>query len=404
MSKLFSRREMAEQMAGRILSPGVLDEGLRSGLFLSGMRRIGKTTFLLNDLIPELEQRRAIVIYVDLWSDLSVSPAVLVHTAVKKTLTELSSPASGLVKRLKKLRAAELGVLGFKFGFKLETVGEQGGPTLAEVLTEVVDQAKTDLVLIVDEVQQAMSNDEGQNLLLALKAARDAINARPETPGHFIFIGTGSHRAMVNELTTRRSQAFAGATSVAYPLLGADYIAHLLHRLSTEGVERLPTADVAMQAFTTLGHRPEEMLKALRLNYSQVQALTQAGHAEDADPDKILPVVAATLRATAADLELSRLEDMGPLAKAVFERIASDEGSGRGVFSNEAALDYSKAVGRDVKVEEIQPVVNALLAANLVIRQAHGQYAVADPQVQQMWQEKRAMANSSGFGSGLPSP
>jgi hypothetical protein len=30
----------------------VLDEGLRSGLFLSGLRRTGKTTFLVNDLIP----------------------------------------------------------------------------------------------------------------------------------------------------------------------------------------------------------------------------------------------------------------------------------------------------------------------------------------------------------------
>jgi len=396
MSKLFSRRDLAEQMAGRILSPGVLDEGLRSGLFLSGMRRIGKTTFLLNDLIPVLEQRRAIVIYVDLWSDLTVSPAVLVHTAIKKTLAELSSPASGLFKRLKKLRAAELGVLGFKFGFKLETVGEQGGPTLAQVLTEVVDQAKTDVVLIVDEVQQAMSIDEGQSLLLALKAARDAINARPDTPGHFIFIGTGSHRALVNELTTRRTQAFAGATSVAYPVLGEDYIAHLLNRLAAEGVERLPSPIVAMQAFTTLGHRPEEMLRALRLTHQQVLAVG-ATRPEDANPDKILPVVAATLRASAADLELSRLEDMGPLAKAVFERIAADSGPARGVFSNEAALDYGKAVGREVKVEEIQPVVNALLAANLVIRQAHGLYAVADPQVQQMWQEKRALAGNGAI-------
>ena len=391
MSKLFSRRDLAGQMVGRILSPGVLDEGLRSGLFLSGMRRIGKTTFLLNDLIPELEARGALVIYVDLWSDLSASPASLVHAAIRKTLSELASPASAVLKHLKKLRTAELAIGTFKFGFKLEQVGEQGGPTLASVLTEVVDQARTDVVLIVDEVQQAMSTDEGQNLLLALKAARDAINARPDAPGHFVFIGTGSHRALVQELTSRRTQAFAGATSVAYPLLGQDYVEHLLARLATEGVQCLPEAKVAWDAFQTLGHRPEEMLKALRLTQQQVAALTAAGHPDDANPDKILPVVAATLRATAADIELARLEEMGPLAKAVFERIAGDAGAARGVFSGEAAVAYANAIGRTVKVEEIQPVVNALLAANLVIRQAHGVYAVADPQVQQMWQEKRAL-------------
>ncbi|MEX5624669.1 ATP-binding protein, partial [Pseudomonas syringae] len=79
----------------------------------------------------------------------------------------------------------------------------------AEALTEVVDQARADDVQVVDEVQQAITTEAGQQMMLALKAARDAINPRPNTPGHFLFIGTGSHRAMVNELTARRNQAFA---------------------------------------------------------------------------------------------------------------------------------------------------------------------------------------------------
>jgi hypothetical protein len=33
-------------------------------------------------------------------------------------------------------------------------------------------------------------------LMQALKAARDAINLRPSTSGHFLFIGTGSHRSL----------------------------------------------------------------------------------------------------------------------------------------------------------------------------------------------------------------
>ena len=35
----------------------MLDEGLRSDLFLSGLRRTGKTTFLRNDLVPELQSQ-----------------------------------------------------------------------------------------------------------------------------------------------------------------------------------------------------------------------------------------------------------------------------------------------------------------------------------------------------------
>ena len=383
MSPLYRRPDLAAQMARQLLNPGVLDEGLRSGLFLSGLRRTGKTTFLLNDLIPAFEAAGALVIYVDLWSDTQTSPAALVLAAVKKTLAELQTPASNILRKLKRVGGADLGGFGFKFGFKLDKLGAEGGTTLAQAFTDVVDQAKTDLVLIVDEVQHAITSDDGNQLLLALKSARDAINPRPATPGHFIFIGTGSHRALVNELTARRNQAFAGATSVPYPVLNGAYVRYLLKRLAQEGAAPLPSLAVAIQAFETLGNRPEEMLKALR---QLARHLPPGGK-----PDEHLPVIAALLRSTAADIELMKVEQLGGLATAIFERIASTDGDARGVFSAEAAADHSKALGRPVRVEEIQPVVNDLLAANLIMRKGHGMYGVTDPFVQEMWREKKVL-------------
>lgn len=380
--KLFSRRDLAEQMAEQLLAPGVLDEGLRSGLFLSGDRRTGKTTFLGNDLIPALEKKGALVIYTDLWADLSVNPATLINASLRKALEELQTPASGLRAKLRQLRSAEIALMGFKFGFKLESIGQAGGPTLAQVLTEVVDQARTDVVLIVDEVQQAMSTDEGNNALLALKAARDAINVRPDTPGHFIFIGTGSHRALVNELTTKRSQAFAGATSVAYPVLDSAYVDHLLERLHEEGVSPLPSPAVAWSAFQTLGHRPEEMLKALRLTVAQ---------AAGSDPDTTLPIIATTLRASAADIELRKIDDMGALTTAIFDRIASADDGAKGIFSADALREYGKAVGREVRSDEVQTVLNNLVLANLLMREGHGLYGVSDPFVKEIWREKKTL-------------
>ena len=94
MSSIYRRPLLAAQMAKQLLDPGVLDEGLRSGLFLSGLRRTGKTTFLVNDLIPALEEAGALVIYVDLWSNTQTSPAALVLAALRKTLAELQTPAS----------------------------------------------------------------------------------------------------------------------------------------------------------------------------------------------------------------------------------------------------------------------------------------------------------------------
>lgn len=383
MTNIYRRPQLAEQMARQLLNPSVLDEGLRSGLFLSGLRRTGKTTFLQNDLIPALENGGAIVIYVDLWSDTQRSPAALILEAVKKALKDLETAPASATKKLRRLTGADVAAFGFKFGFKLDSLGEPGGATLAQALKEVVDQAKTDLVLIVDEVQHAITSDEGNQLLFALKAAREAINLRPDTPGYFLFVGTGSHRALVSELTARRNQAFAGATSVAYPVLDQDYVANLLDRLAGEGFSSLPSFDVAVKAFQALGNRPEEMIKALR----QLHFHLPAG----ANPDEHLPVIANTLRSAAADIEIMKLEQLGGVPTAVFDRIASTDGDARGLFSGEAAASYSKAVGREVKVEEVQPVINELLATNLIMRKGHGIYGVTDPFVQEIWRERKSL-------------
>lgn len=383
MADIYLRPQLAAEMAKQLLKPSALEIGFRSGLFLSGLRRTGKTTFLKNDLIPALEEGGALVIYVDLWSDTQTSPAELVHAAVRKALTDLQTPASSLLQKLKVLRGAEIDVAGFKFGFNLETLGKEGGVTLADALTEVVDQAKTDVVLIVDEVQHAITTDDGQQMMLALKSARDAINPRPKTPGHFLFIGTGSHRAMVGEMTARRNQAFAGATNIPFPVLDNDYVEFWLKRLQSEGYTQLPSLDVAAAAFRTLGNRPEELIRA----FGQLINTPTP----DSDPDEVLPVIAATLRSAAADLELRKVEEIGPLAQAIFDRIASAEGDARGVFSNEAAAEYSKVVGREVRVDEIQPVANELLAANLIMRRGHGLYGVSDPFVQEIWRERQKL-------------
>jgi len=382
MAAIFRRPELAQQMASQLLHPSVLDEALRSGLFFSGLRRTGKTTFLVHDLIPTLEAGGAIVIYVDLWSDTQASPASLVHAAIRKALADLQTPASTLLAKLRTVKKANVEAMGLAFGFEVDKLGELGGPTLAQALTEVVDKAGTDVVLIVDEVQHAMSSDDGNQMLVALKSARDAINPRPNTAGHFIFVGTGSHRAMVNELITRRGQAFAGASAVNYPVLDASFVQYLLDRLGAESAGPWPSLDVSLEAFRALGHRPEELARALR----QLRHLPP-GTTED--PNVTLPIIAATMRSTAAEIDMARLWQMGALAVAIFDRVAAVKGDARGLFSADAVASYSVALGREVKVEEVQPVVNALLASNLIMRRAHGTYIVADPFVQEIWREQR---------------
>jgi len=370
----FPRHALAEQMAGQLLRPGILDQGLRSGLFLSGLRRTGKTTFLQQDLMPALEAHDAVVIYVDLWSDTHAEPGALVHAAIRNALLELQTPASSVLARLARIKGLDVEALGVKFGFELMDLGSKGGPTLAQALMEVVDKAKTHVVLIVDEVQQVLATEQGAQLMLALKAARDAINPRPDTPGYFLFIGTGSHRAQVASLTLQGKQAFAGATSLGYPTLGDDYVEYLLAAVAAEGA-KVPSLAVAVAAFETLGHRPEELLRALRMVQQYV-----AGQV-----DTFFPVIALTLKSAAADVELRKIEDLGLLAMAVFERVVAAEDGVRGLFSADSVAAYGAVVGHEVTTDQVQRVADELRNANIIMRKSHGMYCVTDPFVRRAW-------------------
>ena len=303
---VFHRTAYAEQMAQQLLQPSPLHMNVRSGVLLSGIRRVGKTTFLRQDLVPALEARGALVVYVDLWADRSKSPATLVLDAVRATLQQMQTPGSGLLQRFKGLN---LGAVGLTLGFQIEHLGTPGGATLAQAFSELVAKARVDVVLIVDEVQQALGTEDGTSLLHALKAARDAVNAQPGTPGHFLFLGTGSHKSLITDMATRHSQPFTGALTTAYEPLGQDFVQWQLQRIASAPGVVLPSAAVAWAGFEALGHRPEEMLKAL----VQLQS-------SPAPADQAFPIICATLASAAADVELRATR--GHLPESLFGLVA----------------------------------------------------------------------------------
>src|SRR5450830_40389 len=354
----FHRPTLAADMADQLLRPKGLMKKVRSGLFLGGLRRIGKTTFLRGDLIPTLEAQGAIVVYVDLWSNTAAKPSDLLLGAVRKTLADLQRADSKAVGVLKRLKGLDLGAAGVKFGF-----------SLAGAFSELVQVARTDVVVIIDEVQHAMGSDDGNDMLLALKAARDEINLSPNTPGYFLFVGTGSHRARVRELTIKGKQAFNGAMSEDFPVLEIDFVEWLLNEADLG--ERSPSAAVAFECFVRLGRRPEELMKALA-------ALQHAPNFVAADQD--LRAITEGVRQSAAAVDLARLDELGPLALAIFGYVCRQGGqSVKKVFSAATLDEYSAEVGRPVGAEEVQKMANQLVDSNILARDGHGIYGVSDP-------------------------
>lgn len=365
----FHRPQLALHMAEQLLRPKGLQVSIRSGLFLGGLRRIGKTTFLRGDLVPALENLGAIVVYVDLWSNINASPSDLLLAEVRKKLAELQQIDSKAVGLLKRIKGLDVGAAGFKFNFSLSDVGQPEGVTLAAAFTELVDLAKTDIVVVIDEVQHALSSDDGNAVLLALKAARDAINTRPETPGHFLFLGTGSHRARVRELTIKGNQAFNGAISQDFPVLEKDFVAWVLEESGLGSRE--PPLEAAFECFQRLGRRPEELMRVLL-------ALQNMPDGQNVEAD--LRAITEGVRLNAAAQDLARLEELGPLAVAIFGRIARGGGNGvKGLYSEATLDEYANEVGRKVGAEEVQRAAKALLDANLLARDGHGIYGISDP-------------------------
>ena len=375
---VFHRHEYAQDMARQLLQPSSLQLQVRSGVFLSGIRRIGKTTFLRQDLIPTLEAMGALVIYVDLWVNRSKSTASLVHEAVQDTLRQLTSSGSRLLDRFKGLN---LGAAGLSFGFQLDSVGQKGGATLAQAFTELVDKVQASVVLIVDEVQQALGSEEGSHLMFALKAARDAVNTRPQTPGHLLIVGTGSHKSLVTDMATRRSQPFSGAVSAPYEPLGRDFVQWKWQQLKALPGVKLPSEQVMWEGFLAMGQRPEELQNAL----VQLQSRSEP-------PDLAFPIICSTLASAAADVEIAAIEELGTLAATIFGRIAQGgEAGASGLFAAEAMASYGASIGSAVDAPQVQNMVDRMMAANLIMRKSHGVYAVADPFVRQVWLQRAAL-------------
>jgi hypothetical protein len=60
--------------------------------------------------------------------------------------------------------------------------------------------------------------------------------------------------------------------------------------------------------------------------------------------------------------------------------------------------EYSKELGRRVRSEEIQNVIQQLQGANIIMRLGHGAYTTVDPFVREMWLERKAQLAASDSG------
>lgn len=244
MRKTFARTELATRMAKALLS-GEVSSATASGLFLAAPRRTGKSTFVREDLRPELEKLGALVIYVDLWADRQADPGESIVAAVRAAVAK----HAGVVMRLAKSAGLDKVTVG-GLSFSVDKVGLGGQVSLSAALAALSDEIQKPIVLIIDEAQHAITTDRGYDALFALKAARDELNSSAH---HGLrIVATGSNRDKLAMLRNSKDQAFFGAPLIQFPVLDRHYIDWFCQK---SGLNL--DASMVARLFKQAGYRPE---------------------------------------------------------------------------------------------------------------------------------------------------
>ena len=150
MGAVFHRTAMAMDFARKILLDAPASS-TSSGLFLAAPRRTGKSTFLREDLRPELEAQGALVIYTDLWENRKADPGHVIAAAVRQEMNK----HEGVIARLAKAAGVDRVNVG-GLSFALEKTGLNQGISLVAAFSALSDEARKMIVVIIDEAQHAI--------------------------------------------------------------------------------------------------------------------------------------------------------------------------------------------------------------------------------------------------------
>lgn len=377
----FPRAALAKSIADSLLNADYFAMGdvvpsPASGTFLSAQRRRGKTTFLLRDLIPELQSRGLLVIYIDLWSNKQIDPASLLADAISKALSSPESKtgkARALTKQIDSIGIPGLANIKFaKESVSLDLTLTQTFETIFEARLANKKLVDPRMVLIIDEAQHALSSDSGVAMMYALKAVREKLNNSPHASSGppLILIFTGSSRSKLGSLLQSSKDPFYGAKVSTFPSLGDDYCDSVTALLNSRLKANSQVDKLAIRAaFSRLQFKPE----ALRAAIAKALATYPVGEQNGPGLDQLIEH-ASKEEAGEASLQLQHtFNSLTSLQKAVFVGVLQG-GETFIPYGQSARKDYALYQGKKGLESEanVQAAINALIDQELLWKPRRG--------------------------------
>lgn len=358
----FRRPNLAQAYCDSLQGLGIANAS--SGLFLAGPRRVGKSTFLIQDLIPEVAARDWISIYVDLWSAQQTDPASLIIEAIKAVIAKYSGKLSKISSKVQIKKIKLLGSVELNFS-------EPGLPenvTLMQLVEHLIKLTHKPVLLIIDEAQHALASQSGLNAMFAIKSARDQINLGAKTP-NLMLVFTGSNRDKLAQLVLKKDQPFFGSDITSFPLLARDYTDFFTDQINQALVASNQfNAEDIWEAFRLVGHRPE----ILRQIVGRVAISNEAKSFSD-----LLKQDAFMWHGQIWQEYENDFNSLSTLQQAVLALLVQQERAWS-PFSEESMSFYKEKTSLPVKTPAVQVAVQALRDKGFIWQSGRGSYALED--------------------------
>ena len=341
----------------------LLLDGPGDPLALFAPRRVGKTSFLLNELGLAAKARGFLPIYIDVWQNRSDALSAI-NYALQESLDDLKVPASTAARRLKTV-VKRIGIGGASLDLGEEPARrrpEEPALLLDWLVKSVVRAARQPALLMFDEIQELALLRDGETIVAALRSAI----TKSRNSVRVIF--TGSSQEQLLELFSRsRAALYEGASLLQFPLLDRHFIAFIAARVKQRYRKTVALTELAA-AFERLNFQPRALLDLIFVYCTT-------------DDAKLGALLDAQWEALLDGSDFDRLwKTLKPLQQKICLRIAH----GLEISSQEARLEYAREPGREglpLSPGTISSTIRQLQNAHVIVRalSGRGTYLLEDP-------------------------
>lgn len=361
----FPRPKLAASTAEALLGKVALSDA-PNGLFLAAPRRTGKSSFLQRDLVPELEKRGIVTIYVDLWADKGSDPGILIAEAVKAA----AQKATSLVAKAARGTKVSASVPGASVTIDVNAINKVVGPTLPSVLQDLAEVTQKPICLIVDEAQHALTTENGANAMAALKSARDQMTGA--SGNRLMLVMSGSDRDKLLRLVNSNAAPFFGSHISRMPTLGRSFVEHVAKEIERthHWVAPVPM-ETLEKAFQLFGFRPQFFVSSI--NDAITEAMAGAPFEE-----AIQRIAESAGDEARAQMEATFLA-LPKLQQVILWAMFKDSASFR-PYDAKALRFYREKTGKTITATQAQKALEKLRNRDdpLVWKSARGEYVIED--------------------------